>query len=117
VGTQGTKAAIFSASGECLAEAFSDSTLIQPGPGMVEEDPEAQAASVPRTIRECIERSGARPGDVAGVAIDGQMAGIIGIGADGMNVTPYDSWLDTRCAPYIDRMRSKAGEVLRMRSM
>ena len=47
---------------------------------------------------------------MAGIAIDGQMAGILGVGRDGLAVTPYDSWLDTRCAPYIHRMREAAGE-------
>jgi xylulokinase len=37
------------------------------------------------------------------------MAGVIGVGEDGRNVTPYDSWLDTRCAPYITRMQEAAG--------
>jgi len=54
------------------------------------------------------------PTGVAAIAIDGQMAGIIGIGDDGRAVTPYDSWLDTRCAPYIERMQREAGaEIVR----
>jgi xylulokinase len=40
------------------------------------------------------------------------MAGVIGIGRDGRHVTPYDSWLDTRCAPYIARMDEEAGEAI-----
>lgn len=110
IGTQGTKAALFGGDGRCLAEAFEASQLHKPSPGVVEEDPERQLGSVQRTIRECVERSGTSPGGVAAIAIDGQMAGIIGIGADGRAVTPYDSWLDTRCAPYIERMEREAGE-------
>jgi xylulokinase len=53
--------------------------------------------------------AGIKPSSVAAIAIDGQMAGIIGVGRDGRAVTPYDSWLDTRCAPFIDRMSSEAG--------
>jgi xylulokinase len=42
------------------------------------------------------------------------MAGILGVGADGRNLTPYDSWLDTRCAPDLARMKKEAGqEVIR----
>jgi xylulokinase len=40
------------------------------------------------------------------------MAGVIGIGADGMAVTPYDSWLDTRCSPYIEQMCRHKAAVL-----
>jgi xylulokinase len=49
---------------------------------------------------------------LAAIGIDGQMAGILGIGADGRNVTPYDSWLDTRCSAEIAMMRSAAGEEI-----
>jgi xylulokinase len=43
------------------------------------------------------------------MGIDGQMAGLIGVGRDGRAVTPYDSWLDQRCAPYIGVMQRAAG--------
>jgi xylulokinase len=112
IGTQGTKAALFDRDGRCLAEAFEASELLKPAPGAVEEDPERQLASVLRTIRRCLEAAGPSPGEVAAMAIDGQMAGITGIGADGRAVTPYDSWLDTRCAPYIEIMDKEAGEEI-----
>jgi xylulokinase len=110
IGTQGTKAALFDENGTCAAEAFKKSNLFQPEPGITEENPEEQVEAVCTTIRELLEKSGLPAGSVAGVALDGQMAGIIGIGEDGLNVTPYDSWLDTRCAPYISRMSRKAGQ-------
>ena len=109
IGTQGTKAALFSADGTCHASAFRASKLRRPGAGRVEEDPEDQVKSVFATIRACLSKSRIDNHSVAGVAIAGQMAGVIGIGRDGRAVTPYDSWLDTRCAPQIDRMRKNAG--------
>ena len=110
IGTQGTKAALFTEEGECVAEAFQKSDLYQPSLGVVEEDPETQAQSVCDTIKECVEKSKVGPDTIAGIGIDGQMAGILGVGADGKNVTPYDSWLDTRCAPYITKMQQEAGD-------
>jgi xylulokinase len=113
IGTQGVKAAAFDADGRCLAEAFRKSELHRPAPGAVEEDPEQQVHSVCETIAECAGKA-AGNGAPAGLAIDGQMAGVIGVGADGRNVTPYDSWLDTRCAPWIENMQQEAGaEVVR----
>ena len=109
IGTQGTKAALFTASGKCLATAFQPSRLHRPKPGVVEEDADRQVASVCDTIRQCVLR--ARVSEVAGIGIAGQMAGVIGVGADGRAVTPYDSWLDTRCAPYISKL--PADEVIR----
>lgn len=108
IGTQGTRTALYSNDGALLAKSVEKSNLIQPAPGVVEEDPEQQVGSVCRTIRQCIQQSGINPADIAAVAIDGQMAGIIGVGSDGLAVTPYDSWLDTRCAPQIEEMKDRA---------
>jgi len=115
IGTQGTKAVLFSESGQCLAVAVRKSRLHQPGGGIVEEDPEYQVRTVCQTVKACVKEARVARESVAAVGIDGQMAGVIGIGKDGRNVTPYDSWLDTRCAPYIERMKKQAGEqVLRL---
>lgn len=109
VGTQGTKTVIFDEAGRALAQAFQRSQLHRPAPGVVEEDPERQFASVCATIKRCVGEAGIGRGDVAGIGIDGQMAGIVGVGRDGRHVTPYDSWLDSRCAPYIKKMDQAAG--------
>lgn len=112
IGTQGTKAALFAENGRCLATAFRPSRLHRPGPGTVEEDPERQVATVCEAVRRCIAEARINPADVAAMGICGQMAGLIGIGRDGRNVTPYDSWLDTRCTPYIGRMNKEAADEI-----
>jgi xylulokinase len=113
IGTQGVKAALYSLDGICLAESCEPSRLQRPQPGAVEEDPEFQLESVCRMVRKCIEQAG--PSNVAAIAVTGQMAGVIGIGADGRAVTPYDSWLDARCGAQISQMQAEGGEtVLRM---
>ncbi|MGA2761731.1 MAG: FGGY family carbohydrate kinase [Spirochaetia bacterium] len=113
VGTQGVKAAMYDRGGRLRGEAFRKSDLKRPSAGVVEEDPEFQLSSVCQTVAECAAcaPSGA---SVKGIAIDGQMAGIIGVGEGGKNVTPYDSWLDTRCAPWITYLQKEAGaEIVR----
>jgi xylulokinase len=114
IGTQGTKAAAFDADGTLVASAFEASRLSRPKPGVVEEDPGRQYASVCRTIKQCVETGRIKPTAVAAIGIDGQMAGVIGVDAAGKHATPYDSWLDTRCAAMIDRMLAEAGpEIIR----
>lgn len=114
VGTQGTKAALFDRQGRTRATAFRKSQLYRPAAGSVEEDPERQFKTVCQCLRACIAEADIAPAQIAAVGIDGQMAGILGVGPDGRHVTPYDSWLDTRCAPYIAMMRDRAGgEVIR----
>ena len=105
LGTMGTKAAIFDIEGNLVALAFEESKLLYPKPGWVEQEPEDFYLSSLRTIKECLEKSGVEPGEVAALAFDGQMAGIGTIDAQWQTPTVYDSWLDTRCKPYIDRMR------------
>lgn len=115
VGTQGTKAALFSADGKCLAENFQKSNLIKPAPGVVEEDPDEQLLAVLNAIKGCVQSFEGNPSDIAALALDGQMAGIIGVDQQGKHITPYDSWLDTRCAEYIQTMEQTAGdEVIRL---
>jgi xylulokinase len=112
IGTQGTKAVLFDRRGRTLSTAFCRSRLHRPAPGVVEEDPEDQLKSVCQCIKSCVAQSDVRPGDIAAIGIDGQMAGILGIGDDGRHVTPYDSWLDTRCASCITLMQQRAGEEI-----
>jgi len=104
LGTMGTKAAIFDTEGNLVSLAFEESKLFYPKPGWVEQDPDDIYFSSLRTIKDCLERSGVEPGQVAALAFDGQMAGIGTIDTQWQTPTVYDSWLDTRCAPYIDRM-------------
>ncbi len=113
IGTQGTKTAFFDEHGTVLSETFEASQPSHGTEGSITEDPEKQLGSVINTLKNGLEKGGIEPSDVSGVAIDSQMAGIIGVGSNGKNITPYDSWLDTRCAPFIKEMETEAGgEVL-----
>jgi xylulokinase len=112
IGTQGTKAVLFSQTGTCLANHFKPSNLIRPRPGAVEEDPEFQLETVCETMQACIRGAAVDPKSIAAIALCGQMAGIIGVNQDGRHITPYDSWLDTRCGPYIEKMKQQAGDEI-----
>ncbi len=111
IGTQGTKTSLFSIDGRCIADAFEQSNLISPSPGAVEQDPDEIYGSVLRTVEAVMQSSGADPAGVLGIGMDGQMAGIMGIDGDWNAVTPYDSWLDTRCEKYIRLIKSEAEDL------
>ncbi|MGE5601877.1 MAG: xylulokinase [Nitrososphaerales archaeon] len=113
IGTMGTKAAVFDTQGNLVASAYEESVLHYPKPGWVEADPEDLYGSSVRTIRECLEKGKIDPHDVAALAFDGQMSGIGTIDAAWGTPTPYDSWLDTRCKPYIEMMRPHADQIIR----
>lgn len=112
LGTTGTKAMLVSEAGKILAEAYEPSRLLQRGPGWVEQDPEEMVQAAIRTLAHCVRQAGIQPGSVAGIAFDGQMAGIATVDQDWQPVTPYDSWLDTRCGAYVERMRAHAGRIV-----
>jgi xylulokinase len=116
IGTQGTKAVLFSQTGTCLANHFKPSNLIRPRPGAVEEDPEFQLETVCETMQACMRDAAVDPKSIVAIALCGQMAGIIGVNKDGRHITPYDSWLDTRCAPYIEKMKQHAGDEILAKS-
>src|SRR3989304_1372393 len=112
IGTQGTKTGVFDIKGRCVSEGFVKSKLHQPAPGITEEDPEYQLGSTCEAIRSCLKKISLDASHISALAIVGQMAGIIGIDDKAKAITPYDSWLDTRCAPYIEHMKLKAQDEI-----
>jgi xylulokinase len=112
IGTQGTKAAVYTPDGKTLASAFRPSRLHSPAPGVVEQDPEEMFAEFTGAVREAVEKAGVRPSFVAAIGIDGQMAGVLGIDRDWNAVTHYDSWLDTRCGKYIEHIKKTAEDLV-----
>jgi len=112
VGTNGTKSAIFDDSGNLISEAFEESKLYYPELCAVEQDPDEIYLSVINTIKECVQKSNINAKNVEGIAIDGQMAGVCSIDKYWSPATPYDSWLDTRCAPYVELMKKEESKVI-----
>lgn len=113
LGTMGTKAAVVDEQGRMLGEAFEEVSLRSPRPGWVEQELEEIEVSAQRTIRAALEAAG-DPRPVAGVAFSGQMSGIGAVDQDFRPVGPFDSWLDTRCEPYIWGLAEHAERVTRL---
>jgi len=97
IGTQGTKTALIEETGRIVATAFRPSQLHRAAGGVVEQHPEDMVRSVVDGIRDAMAQAQISGSDIVAIGMDGQMAGILGIDRDGHAVTPYDSWLDSRC--------------------
>ena len=110
LGTTGTRGMLYRADGTCLATAARDTPLRWSGPGRVDQDPDAFVAAAQAVIADCVAQAGGAA--VAAIGITGQMAGVLGIGADGRASTPYDSWLDLRCAGELDALARDHGDLL-----
>lgn len=115
IGTQGTKTAIVDERGAVVSSAFRPSRLIRGPGGSVEQDPEEMFRSVVDGIRSVLAESRIPGGRVAAIGLDGQMAGILGIDKDWNCITPYDSWLDTRCESVMSEIKAWGeDEVIRI---
>jgi len=57
-----------------------------------------------------MDSCGADPSQVAALAFDSQMAGIGAIDADFRPAARFDSWLDSRCQPYIEEMNRRCAD-------
>lgn len=112
IGTTATKAAAFELDGVPLGTGTVASHLLRPAPGHVEQDPEQMFSDAVDALRLCLSDLGGSAKDVAGIAVTGQMAGMLGIDHQWRAVTPYDSWLDTRSEPFVKLMMGEVATTL-----
>jgi xylulokinase len=111
VGTQSVRAGLYRLDGSCVASCSRPLALHRGGPGEAWQDPAEFWHAATAAIASCAASSG-RGADVAAIGVAGQMAGIIGIDAGGEPVTPYDSWLDTRCSGQVAQLSARLGDRL-----
>ena len=116
VGTTSTKAGAYTADGAAICTAAIESRLLRRPGGGVEQDPRELLDSVYAAIPACLQAGGLRGDDVVALALTGQMAGVMGIDADWRPVTPYDSWLDTRCSPQLRWLAAEHGDAVMQRT-
>src|SRR4030042_4655493 len=110
LGTSSTKAALYQIDGKLMSDASVEVPLYYPKPGVVDQENEDFYTSAAQVVRRCIEPSAVDPRSSAAIAFDSQMAGIGLIDEDFKPVARFDSWLDMRCQPYIERMGKEAGD-------
>lgn len=77
LGTSGTKTVLFTEEGKAVASALIEYPLYQPKNGWSEQDPEDWWAAARDTIREVIAKSKVSAEDICGLAISGQMHGLV----------------------------------------
>lgn len=110
IGTQGCKAAVFDRNMRRRGTHFVPLALVSPQAGTVWQEPQSIYQACLKAAKCATENSNVLPAEIAAVGIDGQMAGIMGTDEEGEAITPYDSWLDTRCGAYVEKMRSRCGK-------
>jgi xylulokinase len=110
LGTSTVKASMYALDGTLQTTASEPVALVRQSDGAVVQDLDGFFSTAARAVRRCVGSSGHDAGAVVGLAVAGQMAGVGLVDADHRPVTPYDSWLDTRCAREVDELAARAGE-------
>ncbi len=96
IGTSACKAALFSQSGQVLSQVSRQYPVHYPHPGWAEQNPDDWWQAACSAIREVIDSSGAKPGDIAGIGVAGQSWSAILVGPQGEVLLPTPIWTDTR---------------------
>ncbi|MCF4006150.1 hypothetical protein L1O03_03020 [Corynebacterium uropygiale] len=99
VGTQGSKAAVYTTSGKLVGRAYSLHDIRYPGAGRAEMDPEQLLDAAETAIRQAVDQAAARgmnPRDIAAVGVSGILVGQVLLDRDGRVLYPLITSLDTR---------------------
>ncbi|HEU4973823.1 MAG TPA: FGGY family carbohydrate kinase [Baekduia sp.] len=111
LGTTGTKAILLAPGGGIVAEATVASALHSDRPGFAEADTGQWWENVRAAIRELLQRSGAAPGDVAGVATSGMVPAVVPLDAGGTPLRRAILQNDARAVAEIDELASALHSV------
>jgi xylulokinase len=109
LGTSGVKAALVAEDGSTLAIATHTYALSSPNPGWAESDPwdwERAAKAAVAELREKVPHA-----VVEGIAVDGQMHGIVFTAADGSPVRPAMLWPDSRAVEQSSRWKAELSDA------
>ncbi len=112
-GTQSTKTVVLDIeTGAIIASAQRAYDLIGGlPPGHLEQDPQVWIDAVDATVRACLEKIGARRGEVAAIGVSGQQHGLVVLDKSGEVVRPAKLWCDTSTAPQCEQFAKAFGGV------
>ncbi len=110
IGTSSLKLALIDLSGKRLAEYRSASSILQPAPGFVEQDPEAAWwQAVQAGARHCLDKSGVAAENVAGICASGMVPNLCGLDEDGTVVRPAILYRDNRAIAEVQALQDAHG--------
>ncbi len=112
IGTTGIRAGVYDESFSLLGSATGRSLVKRGTGGEIVQYPDDIYSETAKAVRHAVEQARADVKSVACLSFDGQMAGIMGIDADWNAVTPYDSWLDTRCSSQVTEIDRRAAGLV-----
>ncbi len=109
IGTSGVKAVLIDESGRVIASAYAEYPLALPQPGWAEQYPEDWVQAAVHTIRELLAKAPGMAGEVRGLALSGQMHGLVCLDKEGGVLRPAILWCDTRTSPQCHQVEEALG--------
>jgi xylulokinase len=103
IGTQSTRAALFTADGTVVGVAGRAQEMHTPHPGWAEQDPATWWDNTVDAIRAAMAEAEASPGQIVAVGAGGQMHGTVPLSAEGELLSHgVQLWCDKRAAGIVD---------------
>ena len=112
IGTTGIRAGVYDEEFNLLGTGSGRSNVKRGAGGEIIQDADEIYTETAAAVNEAVRNAAVDPSNVACLSFDGQMAGVMGIDENWNAVTPYDSWLDTRCAEQVSRVSGQAHDLV-----
>jgi len=112
IGTTGIRAGVYNEEFVLMGSGNGKSIIRRGDYGELIQGPDEIYSETAKAVKEAIQNSKVNKESIAGLSFDGQMAGIMGIDDNWKAVTPYDSWLDTRCSSQVKKIKEKADKLV-----
>ncbi len=110
LGTSGVKALLINTRGKVLKTHTEGYPLYQPEQGWSEQDPHEWWDAVLRTLKEILSADEAKPEEVKGLSLSGQMHGSVFLDGKGDVIRKPILWNDTRTTEQCREIEEKVGE-------
>ncbi len=112
IGTTGIRAGVYDEDFNLIGSGSGKSFIKRGAQGEIIQEADEIYTETGKAVQEAVQDAGVDAGSVACLSLDGQMAGVMGIDADWNALTPYDSWLDTRCAAQVAKISKSAHDLV-----
>ncbi len=109
VGTTGSKALLIDVTGQVKASAVTDYPMMTPQPLWAEQNPADWWQATATSIRRVLASGVARPEEIAGVGLTGQMHGLVMLDEHGQVLRPCIMWNDQRTAAQCAAITERVG--------
>lgn len=119
IGTTGAKSLLINERGKILASDLQEYPLSLPQAGWAEQDPEQWWQATIRSLHNLVTKSGTDPKKISGLALSGQMHGLVCLDEHGAVLRPAILWCDTRTTQqcrYIEKKHGGRGRVISLAS-